>query len=199
MFLRVARNLKAAQPPLSCTVANLFYLAPSLLRSVDSTPRDEVLFLRDEMANMAWAVERLMHGRVEQRVDLDAAARTGTGAADAPGSSTPVYRLATDVPENWVPLVAQRQAAPDGSLRLVRAAMLRPDGSNVVRSARGAILGGPPLKLYDEEVPREGTRVVRGYQCTRWIGGQTVLWLALRKSVGRGEGSSALRFDGIEP
>src|SRR5262249_41225308 len=63
----------------STPVANLFYLAPSLLRSVDSTPRDEVLFLRDEMANMAWAVERLMHGRVEQRVDLDAAARTATG------------------------------------------------------------------------------------------------------------------------
>lgn len=183
----------------STPVANLFYLAPSLLRSLDSPPRDEVLFLRDEMANMAWAVERLMHGRVEQRVDLDRAARTAAGTADAPGSSMPVYRLATEVPENWVPLVAQRQAPPDGSLRLVRAAMLRPDGSNVVRSARGAILGGPPLKLYDEEVPREGARVVRGYQCTRWIGGQTVLWLGLGKSVGRGEGSSALRFDGIEP
>ena len=109
-----------------------------------------------------------------------------------------MYRLASEVPANWVPLIAQRQPAPDGSLRLVRAALLRADGSNEARSARGAILGGPPLKLYDEEVPREGVRVVRGYQCTRWIGGQTVLWLGLRKSVGRGEGSSGLRFDGLE-
>ena len=100
------------------------------------------------------------------------------------------------MPANWVPLIAQRQPAPDGSLRLVRAALLRADGSNEARIARGAILGGPPLKLYDEEVPREGARVVRSYQCTRWIGGQTVLWLGLRKSVGRGEGSSGLRFDG---
>ncbi len=184
----------------STPVANLFYLAPSLLRSVDSSPRDDVLLLRDEMANMAWAVERLMHGRVEQRVDLALAARPVAGsAADGPGSSTPVYRLATDVPENWVPLVAQRQPPPDGSLRLVRARLLNTDGSNTARVARGAILGGPPLKLYDEELPREGARIVRAYQCTRWTSGQTVLWLALRKSVGRGEGASGLRFDGIEP
>jgi hypothetical protein len=97
-----------------------------------------------------------------------------------------------------VPLVAQRQPAPDGSLRLVRAALLRANGSTEPRTARGAILSGPSLKLYDEEVSREGARVVRSYQCTRWIGGHTVLWLGLRKSVGRGEGSSGLRFDGID-
>ena len=182
---------------------NLFYLAPSLLRSLDGTPRDEVLFLRDEMANMAWAVERLRQGRVEHRLEPAAlpaaAASSGAAAADAARSAVPLYRLATDVPAHWVPLLPQRQPAPDGSLRLVRAAMLRPDGSNAVRSSRGAILSGPPLKLHDEEVPREGMRVTRGYQCTRWIGGQTVLWLGLRKGVGRGEGASGLRFDDVEP
>jgi hypothetical protein len=183
-------------------VPNLFYLAPSLLRSLDGTPRDEVLFLRDEMANMAWAVERLRQGRVEQRLEpaaLPVPAANATTIVEGAGSAIPVYRLATDVPAHWVPLLPQRQAAPDGSLRLVRAAMLRPDGSNAVQSARGAILSGPPLKLHDEEVPREGMRVVRGYQSTRWIGGQTVLWLALRKGVGRGEGASGLRFDDIDP
>jgi hypothetical protein len=126
-------------------------------------------------------------------------AKSITSAADGAGSSTPVYRLATDVPDNWVPLIAQRQPAPDNGLRLVRAALLKADGSNDTRTARGALLSGPPLALYDEELPREGARLTRGYQCTRWIGGQTVLWLALRKSVGRGEGASGLRFDGIEP
>jgi hypothetical protein len=179
---------------------NLFYLAPSLLRSLDGTPRDEVLFLRDEMANMAWAVERLRQGRIEQRLEpaaLPVPAASATTIVEGAGSAIPVYHLATDVPAHWVPLLPQRQAAPDGSLRLVRAAMLRPDGSNAVQSARGAILSGPTLKLYDEEVPREGMRVVRGYQSTRWIGGQTVLWLALRKGVGRGEGASGLRFDDV--
>lgn len=201
MFTLSAMRPQAGQN-IAGPVPNLFYLAPSLLRSIDSTPRDEVLFLRDEMANMAWAVERLRQGRVEQRLEPAASPAVAANAAVAPqvvDSALPVYRLASDVPAHWVPLLPQRQAAPDGSLRLVRAAMLRPDGSNVVQTARGAILGGPPLKLYDEEVPREGLRVVRGYQCTRWIGGQVVLWQALRKGVGRGEGASGLRFDDIEP
>ena len=94
------------------------------------------------------------------------------------------------MPDNWVPLIAQRQPPPDASLRLVRAALLEADGSSAPRVARGAILGGPALKLHDEELPREGVRIVRAWQCTRWIGGQTVLWLGLRKSVGRGEGAS---------
>lgn len=199
-------SLSAMQPRPGQSVAgptpNLFYLAPSLLRSLDGSPRDEVLFLRDEMANMAWAVERLRQGRLEQRLEpaaLHAAAPDAGTAPEATDSAVPVYRLATDVPVHWIPLLPQRQPVPDGSLRLVRAVMLRPDGSNALQPARGAILSGPPLKLYDEEVPREGLRVVRGYQCTRWIGAQTVLWQALRKGVGRGEGASGLRFDDIDP
>ena len=157
-----------------------------------------MLLLRDEMANMAWAVERVMQGRVEQRIDLAAASQHDRQAADAPVAGTPVYRLATDVPNNWVPLLPQRVAAGSEALRLVRAALLAADGSNQVRPARGALLGGAPLALFDEEVPREGVRVTRGYQCTRWIGGATVLWLGQRKQVGRGEGSSGLRYDGLD-
>jgi len=55
------------------------------------------------------------------------------------------------------------------------------------------------LTLREEEVPREGARATRVYQLTRWIDGTTLLWLARRKSVGRGEGSSGLRFDTAEP
>jgi len=179
-------------------VANLLFLAPSLLRSLDSTPRDELHFLRDEMANMAWAVEHVMQGRVEQRIDLAAASQRDLQAADAPGAGVPVYRLATDVPNNWVPLLPQRMADGSEALRLVRAAMLAADGSNEMRPARGPLLGGAPLALFDEEVPREGMRVTRSYQCTRWIGGGTLLWLSQRKQIGRGEGSSGLRYDGLD-
>jgi hypothetical protein len=49
--------------------------------------------------------------------------------------------------------------------------------------------------IREEEVPREGRRVTRSYQLARWIDGTTFLWLGRRASVGRGEGSSGLRFD----
>jgi hypothetical protein len=58
---------------------------------------------------------------------------------------------------------------------------------------------GSELVLYDEEVPREGIRVTRHYQMARWVDGSTWAWLAHRKQVGRGEGSSGLRFDSLNP
>ena len=46
--------------------SNLFFLPPSLLKSLESRPIEEVLFLRDEMANLAWAVERLIESPAER-------------------------------------------------------------------------------------------------------------------------------------
>jgi hypothetical protein len=176
--------------------SNLFFLAPSLLKTIDSRPLEEVLLMRDEMANMAWAVEHVVQGAIENRLEPGA-------LPDAPqttlptASGLPEYRLATDVPVNWTPLLPQRVADPP-SLRLVRAAMLAPDGTNTLRHAQGELLNAAVrLRLFDEEVPREGVKVTRQFERTRWIGGSTLLWVGLRKQVGRGEGSSALRFDEI--
>jgi hypothetical protein len=173
--------------------SNLFFLAPSLLRTLDSRPLEEILFLRDEMANIAWAVEHVVQGPIEQRIEPAAVPDPPQTTLPTP-SAIPRYRLATDVPSNWTPLLPQRMA--DATLRLVRAAMLAPDGSNVERHARGELLNAAArLALFDEEIPREGVRVTRQYERTRWLGGSTLLWVGLRKQVGRGEGSSALRFD----
>jgi len=55
------------------------------------------------------------------------------------------------------------------------------------------------LELYEEEVPRAGARVRRAYRLARWTDGSTHLWLGRLKATGRGEGSSGLRFDTMEP
>jgi hypothetical protein len=173
--------------------SNLLFLAPSLSRALEGRPLEEVLFMRDEMANMAWAVEHVVQGPIEERIEPAAAPDPSQASLPTP-SAVPRYRLATDVPSNWLPLLPQRLA--DGSLRLVRAAMLAPDGSNVVRHAQGELLNAAArLALFDEEIPREGVRVTRQFARARWLGGSTLLWIGLRKQVGRGEGSSALRFD----
>jgi hypothetical protein len=177
--------------------SNLLFLAPSLLKTIDSRPLEEVLFMRDEMANMAWAVEHVVQGAIENRLEPGAVPDAPQTTLQTP-SGLPRYRLATDVPVNWTPLLPQRVADPP-SLRLVRAAMLAPDGTNAIRHAQGELLNAAVnLRLFDEEVPREGVKVTRQFERTRWIGGSTLLWVGLRKQVGRGEGSSALRFDEAE-
>ena len=52
----------------------------------------------------------------------------------------------------------------------------------------------PALRI-EEEVPRERAVVERGFQYARWFDGAGLLWLGRRKTVGRGESSSGLRFD----
>ena len=55
----------------------------------------------------------------------------------------------------------------------------------------------PPLRIEEEEVPREGAVATRAFQFARWIDGGSLLWLGRRKRAGRGEGASGLRFDVI--
>jgi hypothetical protein len=72
-------------------------------------------------------------------------------------------------------------------------------GRRVVQS-QAKVLGTDPLApllIPEEEVPREGVIVRRAYQCARWYGGELIVWSAHRKYVGRGEGSSGLRFDSL--
>jgi len=156
------------------------------------------------MANMVWAVERLVESPTDQRLNRFEAYQEQQRRREqnappppelAPGALR--YRLSTDVPDYWIPLIPVR-AGP--GLRLQRGAMLKTDGSEARVPSLGRILEtGQALSLYEEEVPREGIRVTRSYQFTRWADGSSHLWIGRRKGVGSGEGSSGLRFDSLEP
>lgn len=180
--------------------SNLFFLPPTLVRNIEGRPVEEVLFLRDETANLAWGVERLIESATEQplnRYEIETA-RDNSGQPVAPVPEIPVYRLASRVPAHWVPLLPLQNDPATGAVRLVRGAVLTPDGSQQIVRAQGRILnadGQAALALYEEEVPREGVRVTRNFQLARWLDGSTHLWMGRRKTVGRGEGSSGLRFD----
>lgn len=182
---------------------NLFFLPPSLIKSLESRPNEEVLFLRDEMANLVWAVERLVESPVERPLNrfeayLEEKRRREPGSPPQSRTTreTLRYRLATEVPDYWVPLLP---VLTQQGLRLKRGAVLKMDGSREPVHALGRILeSGHELSLFEEEVPREGIRVARSYQFTRWIDGSSHLWVGRRKGVGRGEGSSGLQFDSLD-
>ena len=123
-----------------------------------------------------------------------------TRRASAGRAALPRYLLSSTVPKHWIPLLpVQLREPPDKVVsRLRRGAVLQPDGSQEIHKAEGRILNkDPQLLMFDEEVPREGVHVARHYQLARWIDGSTWAWMALRKTVGRGEGSSGLRFDSV--
>jgi hypothetical protein len=176
---------------------NLFFQPPAIGHVIESGALEEVLFMRDEMASMAWAIERSIESPVERPFAYAAAAPVpADGGAPASGAP-PRYLLSSTVPENWIPLLPVRQQV-DGKviLRLKRGAVLQPDGSKKIHLAHGRTLNtGAPLLLYDEEVPREGVQLTRARRFARWIDGSSWIWTALCTQVGRGEGSSGLQFD----
>jgi hypothetical protein len=175
--------------------SNLFFLTPALLGGVESRPFEEVLFLRDEMANMAWGVERIIESATEEPLNRNEQERLALPAPPEPRVDNKlVYKLATEVPNNWVPLLPVRTKE---GLRLQRGKVLKTDGSFQFIEAHGRILNPETnaLKIFEEEIPREGVRVTRHYQLARWQDGSTHLWIGRRKKAGTGEGSSGLRFD----
>jgi hypothetical protein len=139
------------------------------------------------------ATERPLNRYEQQRV---APAQPG-----APAAEMLSYHLATEVPDYWVPLLPVQS---NTGLHLKRGMMLKPDGPPEPIRAHGRILNPEPpnpagLLIPDEEIPREGIRVTRQYQLARWLDGAMHLWVGRRKVVGRGEGSSGLKFDTTEP
>ncbi|MEO6407392.1 MAG: hypothetical protein ABIO45_01395 [Burkholderiaceae bacterium] len=191
---------RAGEAPIDSPQRNLFFLPPSLGRVIEGGPLEDVLLMRDEMANLAWAIERSIESPVElavQRIEYDAASTPPSDPADAPAH----YVLSSTVPANWIPLLPVQLRAEGGKIvqRLKRAAVLQPDGSKKIHAARGTVLNaGTELLLFDEEVPREGAHVTRGRRMARWTDGSSWVWTSFRRQVGRGEGSSGLRFDQVE-
>jgi hypothetical protein len=54
------------------------------------------------------------------------------------------------------------------------------------------------LRVEEEEVPREGIQLTRAFNYARDPQGRGLLWIGRRKTTGRGEGSSGLRFDVVK-
>jgi hypothetical protein len=120
------------------------------------------------------------------------------------GEGAPRYRLATTVPENWIPFVPAKAShiadLPPSSMRLWRAEMLRSEADEepqpIPAMTRLLDLSEEPLLWLEEAtVPRSGLRAQLTAQRVRWLDGKTYVWFGRKVLTGRGEGSSGLRFD----
>ena len=169
------------------------FLVPGVSTSIESAPIEEVAFIRDEMANLVWAIERKIEdasGRPEDRHERWLALRPPP--PEPPDLTT--YRLATQVPSHWFPMVPV-QAVDQRSIRLRRGRLLR-SLEEPLEIPKGLILEpDQALRMFEEEVPRAGMRVFRAWQLTRWSDGSTWLWAGRRKALGRPERASDLRHD----
>jgi hypothetical protein len=179
-----------------------FLMAPRLPASLEGPPFESVVLARDEMANLAWAVEQRVldaAGQPLDRYDQWVASRR-----EEEPTTTARYRVDTVVPDHWFPL-APEQLADMESVRLRLVPVERMVGEALQElMPLGALLSGAspatpdPLWIHEEEVPRSGASLARSHQRARWHDGSVHAWIARRKRSGAGESSSGLRFDSVE-
>jgi hypothetical protein len=181
-----------------------FFLPPVVGVTLESDPLERVLFVRDEMANMVWAIEEVIPDATGRGINgYDAADKTGVLPPPLTATPAPIrYLLGTTVPENWIPFLPVQRPGSAQDIAFQRAAMpqMGVPPRDVIR-AKGVLLNEPALPWFinEEEIPASGTSVTRSYQRARWYDGRTCVWIGRRRETGRGTGSSNLRFDQILP
>jgi hypothetical protein len=197
-----------AAGPAAAADGSWLLVPPVLAGSMDSAPVEEVVLARDSAADLVWGIEHIVTNAVGRPVrrseDLLAQGRV---PAPDPRDSLPdtwVWRLATTVPENWIPLLPTRGRADNADYLLIQGAMVR-----YSRAADGTLTSIPVLPaslqlrpgitLPEREVPREGVTLRRTRRLARWVDGGRVQWWARQRSVGHGQSSSGLAYDGLYP
>ncbi|GAA3102835.1 hypothetical protein GCM10010520_54970 [Rhizobium viscosum] len=161
-------------------------------RGQTGAPLESVVLARDELANLAWAVQHLYtDGRgeiVERRDQWMRQIRE-----PAPVGELPTYRVQTEVPDYWLPLVPEALRPGVTHFRLATLT-----GPGLGSRLEGRLLR-PRQWIYEEEVPRDGVRLTRRPVLARWFDGSSHVWIRREKTPGTGEISSGLAFDTVRP
>ena len=183
----------------------ILLLPPSAGFREESKPIEEVRFLRDELANMVWGIEKTVRNGIGNPVDgFDtqlARKQRETDSPDEEGgvTSTPRYKLATDIPENWFPFIPARINGTE-QIMLHKARMLPAAGGEAPEPITKLLAANLPRaiqQIYEEAVPRRGVNVQLSKQRLRWLDGKTYVWEGRKVKTSEGEGSSGLKYDVI--
>ena len=198
-------------------------LAPTAIKVQEGAPVEEVLFIRDEVANMVWGSEttvasaegwgvkggeRALQTR-RYHEDIVKAITGGTTPTAPLNDAKVTYLPMTDVPEHWIPFIPVKADHSTRDIQLQRGSMLRiisgdtekpakvKPGTSILREGLDKTTQ-EPYYVHEEEIPRAGIRVTQCFQRTRWLNGEVIVWLGMKKKTGKGEGSSNLQFDVLQ-
>lgn len=189
----------------STSTTDYFVLPPGPgTLDIQSESTEEVRFLRDEMFNSAFGVEHITQNGLGERWFGHERAMPKPSDYEKNTTTSPLkYLLQSWLPENWIPFVPVRQGDTTAAVDFERALILQPDhlGNLATVKPHGRILNPTNLRdpaiyrIREEEIPRTGVRVSRLVRRTRWLNGETYIWIARTVKPGSGEGSSGLRYD----
>lgn len=195
-----------ATGPLAEADGSFLYVPHAAVNVTEADLVESVELIRDEVANMAWAVERFytdVSGVLVNRGDVESLAdRVVDGLADpamlsAETRSLEVFRLASMPPRHWIPYLPRRAPAPPGMIDpqvYLRRGRTDPDATRAFPQHRTRIVA-ESWRINEEELPRTGIAVERRWRFARRSDGELALWIGRRKELRASERSAAVDFD----
>jgi len=203
----------------SSGINNTIIIPPTLVKSQESKPFEEVNLVKDEIANMIWGIEtkipnQLLGFKDGFEASLERArVKEDTNKVQMPDDLDDAvkiaYKLGNTVPENWIPFIPSLANEETREIQFLRGSMPKPKpngeiGYDRVRPMTSLLrvnLDNETHKRYnihEEEIPKSGAIVSRNWQRTRWYNGKVCWWAANKKTLGKGQGNSGLKWDVIE-
>ncbi len=194
--------------------ASLLFLAPTTPDKLEGKPIEKVNFIRDEMANMVWGIEQTINSGMNKGNDGNEAGvrlqqllkkynenlEEDDVTENENNENILKYKLATSVPENWIPFIPVNTDTSNRSIKLRRAKTLRAieNFAGKIKPRTDLLSPLSPYFINEEEVPKAGRIIEAKWQRARWFDGKTYVWYGHEKKVGRGGGTSGLKFDQLE-
>ncbi len=199
-------------------LSDWMWLPPASVGRVQGEAIEEIKFIRDEMANMVWAVEQTVSDGIGGSLEGSSSAkgieewlRSLAGTPDAsplpelPQPADYAYAIGNTVPPHWIPFIPFRPDGNGSDIFLRRAAMPRifegADSATRIRPRTSLIKNNLPmgesrrLDIQEEEIPATGITLKTYWRRTRWLDGTTITWLAREKRLGTTIEASGLQFD----
>lgn len=183
--------------------ASLLFLPNVRAGVLEGEVIEEVALVRDEDANIVWAVEKYYF-------DDDAGVRRNRGDEASVGGSPPqdgaeegdpsAYRLKSSVAAHWIPYIprlVEGQGVGAAQVYLRRARSLETANSTKPQY-RGTVLA-ESWRIHEEEVPRTGLRVQRLRRLAQSGDGAIHVWTGRRTDPAPREPISGLMFDYLDP
>ncbi len=177
------------------------FVPPALADRQNGKAVERVTLVRDEQANLGWAIEQVielptgepLRRRQQWRRPGRPARDAGPADTDRDGAVPWRYRLQTPVPPWWIPL-SPEQTGNGAEVRLRRSRLQSWDQlDQALIGAKGRLVGmARALRIFEEEVPEGGVQVTRRWQRARGYDGRAVVWMARMKRPGRGDRASNL-------
>ncbi len=165
-------------------------------------PVEEVLIGIDEDANLVWAVEERLAGRVTDRLRPEPTPPRVLDEDAHPEPPPPYsYVPTTAVPDHWHPYTREER---DAAIRFVQGRLIAlEDGAPTARPLPVAAFlqsqGPGPHGIAPWRLPPTGVRLETRPVLARTTSGAPVLWVQRRRQPVLSLPSSGLRFDAVSP